>query len=236
MRLKRETKRMFSSYEEIMKFDDIYNGQIETLEEGKFKSIVMAGMLAAGLPATSQGAKMEPNRVVQTQAVTKQATDSNILSSIIDFTANAEGFSNTVYKCSRGINTIGYGTSLQEPHNIVKLKQLGYNINALNSKKQQISREDAKKLLIAGLEQAIKDARTYLPNFDSQPLHVKAVLTDMSYNLGLTKLKKFEGLREGLMKKDYTLAKKHMINSHWYKQVGNRSKRLVKMMDGANNT
>lgn len=55
----------------------------------------------------------------------------------------------------------------------------------------------------------------------------------MAFNLGLTKLNKFVEMRKALLKGDYNKAADEMIDSKWYNQVGNRSKRLVDMMRSA---
>lgn len=56
---------------------------------------------------------------------------------------------------------------------------------------------------------------------------VQKVLKNMAFNLGRTKLNKFTRLKEAIRNEDYKLAAAAMRNSLWYKQVGNRSKRLV---------
>jgi len=53
----------------------------------------------------------------------------------------------------------------------------------------------------------------------------------MSYNMGLTKLSKFKNFKSALESQDYYSAKKEMIDSKWYTDVGRRSKRLVQLMD-----
>ena len=97
--------------------------------------------------------------------------------------------------------------------------------------KVTIRGEDAEKLLMFGMAQALKDAKQFAPNWDELEPIAKTILVDMSYNLGYTKLAKFKNFREALSRLDYDRAKAEMIDSNWYEQVGRRSKRLVSMMD-----
>jgi len=55
----------------------------------------------------------------------------------------------------------------------------------------------------------------------------------MSFNLGKTRLTKFPDMLKAVNAKNpnYTNMKKEMINSIWYKQVGIRSKNLVKLVE-----
>lgn len=217
-----------------MQFQTTYLDHLEAISEGKFKGLAAAGLLAvAGAPQMASGATIDKQPSHKVYAV-QSVPDSVIIRSIIDFTKQAEESGRAklkAYKCPTGHMTIGFGTNIEEPHNARVLSKLGYDIKRVLNGSQQITEKDAEILLQHGMQQALNDAREYLPNFDSQPLKVKGILVDMSYNLGLTKLKKFEEMRSGLLARDYEYAKEHMIRSKWYKQVGNRSRKLVSMMD-----
>jgi len=214
-----------------MKFDTTYNTEMTYLEESPLKAMALAGMIAAGSPEMAHGAQTVKSTPIATQTASQVVPDRVVLNAIIDFTAGSEGFTNSVYMDTKNIPTIGYGTNLRESHNLKLLTKLGYDTNKLIKGTQKLKKEDARKLLEAGLLQAISDARAYLPNFDEQPLRVKAVLTDMSYNLGRNKLNDFHEMRKGLIARDYKYVKFHMIHSFWYKQVASRGRKLVRMMD-----
>ena len=217
-----------------MKFDTIYKHELGYLEEGKLSSLALAGLLAAGSPQMAQGASNARNQPHGIHQPASRASDSLILKSTADLTSKFEGYSDSVYKDSKGIPTIGYGTNLKEPQNLLILQKLGYDPKQLLTGRQKIKETDAKTVLERGLEQALSDARQFLPNFDQQPLKVKQVIVDMSYNMGLSKISHFNGLRSALLNNNYKLAKQHMIGSHWFKQVGKRGKQLVNMMDEVN--
>lgn len=214
-----------------MKFDNTYKQEINNLEEGKLQSLALAGLLAAGAPEMASGASRAINRPATTSISPKSPTDQNLVNSTVDLTAWGEGFRDTMYLDSVGVPTIGYGTNLKEPKNVEALRSLGYDIKRIMKKSQKISDADAKKLMHSGLYQAVRDARALVPNFDSHPLKMKMILTDMSYNMGKTRLSGFHDFLANLSQKNYNGVKKEMIDSHWYKQTGKRSKALVSMMD-----
>lgn len=213
----------------MIKFNTTYQQHLDSIDEGAFKSLATAGLLAStGLDTSAMGQTETPTHTVM------RAPDSVIINSIIDFTKMAEEsgrYKSRAYKCPEGKWTIGYGTNIEERHNAKNLERLGYNVKRLIRGEERITKEDADRLLYWGLEQAISDARQFLPNFDEQPLRVKSILTDMAYNLGINRLNSFRNFKESLINKDYSRAKTEMINSLWFRQVGNRSRRLVKMMD-----
>ena len=143
-----------------------------------------------------------------------------------------EGNKSTVYKDTKGIDHIGIGFNLEDNANRKFLKKEGININELLGGRKLTEREN-KTLYNRSLTQAFKDAQSYDPNFAKRPEAVKMTLVDMAFNLGLTKLNKFEKMKEGLMNNDYNTAADEMIDSNWYKQVKDRGPRMVNVMRSA---
>ena len=58
----------------------------------------------------------------------------------------------------------------------------------------------------------------------------KAVIENMSFNLGYPTLKKFQNMISSISQGDYETASKEMLNSRWSKQVGQRSIELAEQM------
>ena len=143
-----------------------------------------------------------------------------------------EGVEPSVYKDTKGKRTIGIGFNLDEPSNRKKAEAVGLNVQDMLSGRT-LSDKEIKMLYNESIKQAANDANAFLPRAGRQPPVVQKVLIDMAFNLGLTKLNKFEKMREALLEGDYNKAANEMIDSKWYNQVGNRSKRLVKMMRSA---
>jgi len=143
-----------------------------------------------------------------------------------------EGVEPSVYKDTKGKRTIGIGFNLDEPSNRKKAEAVGLNVQDMLSGRT-LSDKEIKMLYNESIKQAANDANAFLPRAGRQPPVVQKVLIDMAFNLGLTKLNKFEKMREALLEGDYNKAADEMIDSKWYNQVGNRSKTLVDMMRSA---
>ena len=69
--------------------------------------------------------------------------------------------------------------------------------------------------------------REYSLNLD--PVR-RAVLIDMLYNMGLTRVRRFVLMIKALQNEDWELAAEEMVDSRWYRQTKTRAKELVEMM------
>ena len=127
---------------------------------------------------------------------------------IVDLIKLHEGYSRTVYRCTAGRQTIGFGRNLDD---------VG------------ISRHEAEWLLMRDIERAIGSLRTEPYWLDLSDVR-QAVLIDMVFNLGWAGFAKFARLRMALGRKDFDAAANEMRDSQWFKQVGTRSQRLCVMM------
>ena len=167
-----------------------------------------------------------------TQQLAAQRVQEQRSRNYFDMLVLNEGNKPKVYKDTKGKRTIGIGFNLEEPANRKFLKEQGININELFAGRELTDRE-TKTLYNYSLTQAFKDAKKYDPNFAKRPEAVKMTLVDMAFNLGLTKLNKFEKMKAGLMKNDYNVAADETIDSKWYKQVKDRGPRMVQVMRSA---
>jgi len=140
-----------------------------------------------------------------------------------------EGYRPKMYTDTKGKRTIGVGLNLEEPMNRQFLKEEGIDINEIFNGRELNDRE-IKGLYNRSLQQAFKDAAQFDPNFASRPEEAKKAIVDMSFNLGLTKLKKFKKMNEGLQENNYSKAADEMVDSEWYKDVKSRGPRTVKLM------
>ena len=144
-----------------------------------------------------------------------------------------EGVEPGVYEDTKGKRTIGIGFNLDEASNRKKAEAVGLNVQDMISGKKTLSKKEMKMLYNESVKQAADDANAYLPKAGRQPPVVQKVLIDMAFNLGRTKLNKFEEMRKALVAGDYNKAADEMVDSIWYNQVGNRSKKLEEMMRSA---
>ena len=76
--------------------------------------------------------------------------------------------------------------------------------------------------------EAVKDAECIVDDLSSHP--DDAVLVNMAFNLGRTRLSKFKKMLGHVEEKNYLMAANEMINSKWYRQVKTRGVELVNIM------
>jgi len=120
-----------------------------------------------------------------------------------------EGVRKTPYRCSAGKTTIGVGHNLDDnglPESIIN------------------------DLLDIDMEAAIKDASTIFINFDSLSDRRKAVVCNMAFNLGKTRLMQFKKMIKAVGENEYNEAADQMMDSRWSNQVGIRAERLATIM------
>lgn len=218
----------------MKEFDKIFDDEMSKLEEGTLKSLATAGLVglgALGGASNADAGQSAPTTQVRPQRRVQRVSDEFILTKTLPLTKWAEGYRDMQYKDSLGVPSIGYGSNLTSPHIRGYLEDLGYSVSDLLNRRQEIKEEDAEILLKRGMVQALKDAKSFVNNWDQLDPIAKIILVDMSYNLGLTKLNKFKEMRAGLEALDYNKAKVEMKDSDWYNQVGRRSKRLEGMME-----
>jgi len=125
-----------------------------------------------------------------------------------------EGFRNKPYKCTANKLTIGYGRNIED---------------------NGITKTEASVLLQNDILQCQKQLRKIFDNYDSYPEVIQHVLTDMIYNLGLTRFKNFRKMIKAVKLKDYNRMIKEMKDSSWYNQVQNRANNLIKIIELFNN-
>jgi len=130
------------------------------------------------------------------------------MSNLIAQLKRHEGLELMPYKCTSGKTTIGVGRNLED---------IG------------ITEEEAELLLlndIGRVKQELVNDQWYM---DLDPVR-KAVIENMSFNLGYPTLKKFQNMIAHISEGNFELASKEMLNSRWSKQVGQRSIELAEQM------
>jgi len=118
------------------------------------------------------------------------------------------------------------GPNLFPYRDTAKKLTIGYGHNLDD---RGISPSVAELLLTEDLDLAIADAES-LPYWDTLCPVRQLVLSDMLFNLGLTKFRKFVNLNKALLTQDYNLAAHEMQDSRWYRQTTRRAKVLVEAM------
>lgn len=122
--------------------------------------------------------------------------------SLVEDIKQEEGFKGTVYKCTEGFDTIGYGTRLP------------------------LSKEESELILKYRLKIIKSQLTGYLYNLDIKQ-EAWDILFNMAYQLGVRGVLNFKKMIKALEKQDYKTAAKEGLDSLWHKQTPNRAKRLM---------
>ena len=120
-----------------------------------------------------------------------------------------EGLRLKPYKCTEGYLTIGYGRNLDS---------------------NGITQLEAELLLMTDISNSIKELDDMFPWYKAMSEQRRNVLVDMHFNLGTTKLLKFQKFIDFCVAGDFYSASMEMLHSKWAKQVGLRAVKLSAMM------
>lgn len=120
-----------------------------------------------------------------------------------------EGFRSTVYKCSEGFDTIGYGHRCDANH-------------------PKVTVQEAEKILASDIAKAMSKVEDLVGK--DAPQEVKEIVTAMCFQLGYAGVSKFKNTLKLIRAKDYKGASKEMLNSQWNKQTPNRCRRMSELM------
>ena len=80
------------------------------------------------------------------------------------------------------------------------------------------------------IEGVLSDCSKLYSDFGDLPEEAQRVIANMMFNMGLTRLSKFKGMKRGVDAKNWNQAADEMVDSRWYNQVTNRADRLVERM------
>ena len=129
--------------------------------------------------------------------------------SLIDKIKESEGFRSTVYKCTEGYDTIGYGFAIKD---------------------LVMSEDIAHKILFAKIAELKLSIQQKFPCIDDLPNEVQEVIIEMCYQMGVSGFSKFKKTIKLLEAKEFKKASKEMLNSKWAKQTPNRAKKLSEIV------
>ena len=147
-----------------------------------------------------------------------------------------EGLRLRVYTCTANKKTIGVGRNLEdvglypeEQDHILGRKILNKDQVIYILEERGITKDEALYMLDNDIARCTKDVEQFSWFKYLDPVRQK-VIVDMRFNLGLAGLKGFRKMIGHLEVGAYFNAAEEMQDSKWYWEVGNRSRRLVKMM------
>ena len=91
----------------------------------------------------------------------------------------------------------------------------------------KITQTRADELLVKDFNNVLKECEDQLTVWTEVGEEVKLILANMAFNLGITRLKKFQLMLNAINEKDYVKASEEGLDSRWAKQVYNRAHRLM---------
>ena len=117
-----------------------------------------------------------------------------------------EGFRSSVYQCSLGFDTIGYGFAIKD---------------------LELTEKEAEYLLANRVSQKHLHLLDNLDWYkDIQP-EVQSVILEMVYQMGFSGFKKFKKAIANMKDKNWKVAADEMLDSRWAKQTPNRANQLA---------
>ena len=125
--------------------------------------------------------------------------------SLLDNIKESEGFRSSVYKCTAGHDTIGYGFAIKDLH---------------------LTKDDCDIILERKIAELKIRVNNKFPFLADLPEEVQDVVIECCYQLGVSGFSNFKKTIEYLMQKDFENAGIEMLDSRWAKQTPNRAKKL----------
>ena len=125
---------------------------------------------------------------------------------LIDRLKINEGFKSTVYKCTEGYDTIGYGFAIKD---------------------LVLTEEEASYFLANRVAQKHLQLSESLDWYDDLPPEVQGVVLEMVYQIGYSGVMRFRKMIANMKDKNWKGAADEMLDSLWAKQTPERANRLA---------
>lgn len=137
----------------------------------------------------------------------------------LEYICLKEGFRSTVYRCSEGYPTIGYGWVI------------GAKGASLDPFKSMIISEAAAKVQCAVLvdEIVLELSKVIVPWYILTPTR-QAMLVSMAYQLGINGLLKFKRMLKAIENADFETAALEGLDSRWAKQTPARAREQMEYL------
>lgn len=102
--------------------------------------------------------------------------------------------------------------------------------------KISISVQRVEQVFEQDLTNICADCKNVFPGFQNFPEEIQQILGNMMFNLGRSRFLEFKNLIKAIETKAYKEAAEAIIDSLWFRQVGDRGKRLVARLETLANT
>jgi len=131
-----------------------------------------------------------------------------------------EGLVNEIYEDHLGYATFGIGHLVLESD-----PEFGQDVGT------PVSEERTIECFEHDVQSVLKDCKKLHEGWDGYPQEVKQVIANMMFNMGLTRLSKFNKHNAALQSGDWNGAAVEGRDSRWHKQVTNRAERLMERLE-----
>ncbi|MDC1040458.1 glycoside hydrolase family protein [bacterium] len=132
-----------------------------------------------------------------------------------------EGVVNEIYKDHLGYPTFGVGHLVLESD-----PEFGQEVGT------PVSEERVRECFERDLDTSISECvALYGEQFNEWPDEVQQIIVNMMFNMGRTRLGKFNNFRKALESQDWKQAAVEGRDSRWHKQVTNRAERLMERLE-----
>ena len=133
--------------------------------------------------------------------------------------ANDEGCKYEVYLDHLGYPTFGIGHLITDDD-----PECGTAVGT------EVSSDRVQEAFDSDVESVLSDCERLYVQFEHLPEEVQLIVANMMFNMGYTRLSKFNGMKRGVDARDWEAAADEMVDSKWYRQVSRRADRLVVRM------
>lgn len=127
-----------------------------------------------------------------------------------------EGVIYKIYKDHLGYPTFGIGHLIVEGD-----EEKGQSVGT------PVSEDRVTTAFDADIQIVLDDCVKLFSDFEELPEDAQRVIANMMFNMGYTRLNKFNNFKAGVNARNWDKAADEMIDSRWYRQVTTRAKRLV---------
>ena len=120
-----------------------------------------------------------------------------------------EGLKLLPYECTAGKLTLGVGRNIED---------------------RGISKETAMQMLDEDIEICLNELMERLNYFETLPTEVQETLVNLCFNMGISRLMKFQLMLGAIEAGQYELAAKELLDSRYARQVGKRAEELADIL------
>ena len=184
-------------------------------------------------PEAQYGEASDANQMTRHSIFKRQATVLSGPCNAYKREIENEGYRTLRYFDTEGIPTIGVGHNLNKSSSQQQIENVGADYDEVLNGRQALTKSQIKTLFYMDMRTAVECAMNWLPTWSSLGLGPQSAMADMAFNLGCTRLRRFNCLWRALSRSppDLQEAIAEMRDSKWCRDdVPRRCERNVRCM------